>query len=132
MKREIVHMSPPASSSLTHDVMDRIAALERNQRVILSSLTEIAAVLSRLEASLGAADHAGSEVTQATSGDDLPDDGTPLIDVVWDTFEFNADAYAFWHTPHDALGGKSPKSAAGDPGAEAIIRRLIAKIRSEN
>ncbi len=110
----------------------RLAKLESNQAAILACLKTIAGQIEQLSAKIAGSTF-GNDPPEISGQieDPLIGDDEPLIDVVWDAFAFNADAYAFWHTPHPALGNKAPKAVAQDKKAQVIIRQLIAQIRAE-
>ena len=109
---------------------ERLAQLEANQAAIMACLGQIAQVIGQLEFRLNSSGPLPwPDPKVASVPTPLPtDDGADLVDIVWDAFAFNADAYAFWHNPHPALGGKSPKDLAQDPTARIIVLQLIAEI----
>jgi hypothetical protein len=120
--------------TVSQDFAARLAVVEKNQAAILDCLASMSAALQKLADDVASALPTGSairpvKVPKKAAAIVEADSGPPLIDVVWDAFEFNADAYAFWHYPHAALSGKSPKEVASDPASAAIIRDLIAEIR---
>ncbi len=105
----------------------RIEQLEVNQARILATLSAIHAALGQLFPLVeqGAAPPAASAVPAG------PDEinQIPLIDLVWDSFDMNADAYGFWHSAHPDLNDQAPFEIAGTPEGDLAIRQLLAAIR---
>ena len=105
----------------------RIERLEAGQARILATLSAIHAALDQL---LPLVDQPGlppiaSDVPPAPENLDQG----PLIDLVWDSFDMNADAYGFWHSAHPELNDRAPFEIAGTPEGDLAIRQLLAAIR---
>lgn len=105
----------------------RIEQLEANQARILSALSAIHTALDQLIPSIGLGPQPPKAALVEMAADNL--DQGALIDLVWDSFDMNADAYGFWHSPHDELGGRAPVEIASNPDGDKAIRKLLAAMR---
>jgi hypothetical protein len=120
------------ADDISRTLMARIKQLEANQARILTTLSAIHAALDQL---IPLVDQAPAP-PQTASISSLPvptglneGDQGALIDLVWDKFDMNADAYGFWHSAHAELNGRAPFEIAGTPEGDLAIRQLLDAIR---
>jgi len=105
----------------------RIERLEAGQARILVTLSAIHTALGQL---LELVDQTGLPPNASDVPPPLEElDQGPLIDLVWDSFDMNADAYGFWHSAHPDLNNRAPFEIAGTAEGDLAIRQLLATVR---
>jgi hypothetical protein len=115
------------ADDLSMALMARIEQLEANQARILTTLSAIHAALGQLISLGDQAPEPPSTAPVASVPDEL--DQGALIDLVWDSFDMNADAYGFWHSAHPELKDRAPFEIAGTREGDLAIRKLLAARR---
>ena len=115
------------ADDLSLALLARIEQLEANQARILTTLVAIHAALDQVIPLVDPSPDAPMTAPAAPSRDGL--DQSALIDLVWDSFDMNADAYGFWHSARPELNGRAPFEIAGTRDGDLAIRKLLAAIR---